>query len=43
MFELAKKIKRMENFVHVSTAYVNCDKLGFIEEKIYDGAIDVEK
>ena len=43
MFELAKRCKRMENFVHVSTAYVNSDKFGFVEEKIYDYGIDVEK
>lgn len=28
--------KQLEIFLHVSTAYVNCEKKGFIEEKIYD-------
>ena len=26
MFELCKKITNIENFIHVSTCYVNCDK-----------------
>ena len=36
MYELAKKMKRLENFLHVSTCYVNCTMSGWIEEKIYD-------
>lgn len=35
MMELAKQSKKLENFVHVSTCYVNSNKNGFIEEKIY--------
>ena len=26
IFELCKRIKNMENFTHISTAYVNSDK-----------------
>lgn len=29
----------MANFIHVSTAYVNSNKIGVIEEKIYDGEL----
>jgi len=31
----AKQMKRLENFVYASTCYVNSDKRGVIEEKIY--------
>lgn len=42
MLELAKECKNIEVFSHVSTAYVNCNREGAIEEKIYfeDGEID---
>jgi hypothetical protein len=36
MLELAKECKRLLSFTHVSTAYVNSNRTGFIEEKIYD-------
>jgi hypothetical protein len=36
MMELAKECKNIEIFTHVSTAYVNCEKQGFIKEEIYD-------
>jgi len=36
IFALAQKVLNLENLVHVSTCYVNSDKEGFIEEKIYD-------
>ena len=29
VFELACQIKNLENFTHVSTAYVNSDKFGY--------------
>lgn len=29
MLDLAGKLKNLENFVHVSTAYVNSDKIGY--------------
>ncbi|EGR33136.1 hypothetical protein IMG5_060860 [Ichthyophthirius multifiliis] len=35
IFELAKKCNNLCNFVHISTCYVNSDKEGYIEEKIY--------
>lgn len=35
MMELARQTKNLENFVHVSTCYVNSDKRGWIEEEIY--------
>ena len=43
MLDLAKECKRLEAFTHVSTAYVNCDKRGVIDEKIYDIDIDPEQ
>lgn len=43
MQQLAKECKYMECFTHMSTCYVNSDKRGFIEEKIYDIDFDVEK
>ena len=36
VFELSKKMKNIYNFIHVSTAYVNSDKNGWIDEQIYD-------
>ena len=36
MLQLAKECRQLEVFTHVSTAYVNCDKFGQIEEKVYD-------
>jgi len=42
MLQLAKECKRLEIFTHVSTCYVNCNRLGDIEEDIYDKDIDVE-
>jgi thioester reductase-like protein len=32
MLDIAHKCKRLEVFTHVSTAYVNCEKKGFIKE-----------
>ena len=36
MMELAKECQHLEVFTHVSTAYTNSDRLGFIEEKVRD-------
>ncbi|EAS00429.1 male sterility protein (macronuclear) [Tetrahymena thermophila SB210] len=36
MMELSKQCLQLENFVHVSTCYVNSDKRGWIEEDIYN-------
>ena len=36
MLDLAQQCKGIEIFTHVSTAYVNCEKKGFIKEQIYD-------
>jgi hypothetical protein len=33
----------LQVFTHVSTAYVNCEKLGFIKEEIYDIQEDSEE
>lgn len=35
VIELAKNCKNLSAFVQISTAYVNCDKLGWIQEKVY--------
>lgn len=41
MLELAREMKKLRIFLHVSTSYVNSDKHGvLIEEKIYEAAID---
>ena len=36
MLDLAHQCEKLEIFTHVSTAYVNCEKKGFIKEQIYD-------
>lgn len=36
IFDLAKSCQNLNQFIHVSTAYVNSDKRGWIEEEIYD-------
>ena len=43
MLELSLQCKHLEIFTHVSTAYVNCDKRGFIKEQIYDINEDSEE
>ena len=42
MLELAKECKHLDVFTHISTCYVNCNRTGLIEEKIYDLKMDVE-
>ena len=36
MLTLAEESRSIECFTHVSTAYVNSDRSGYIEEKVYD-------
>lgn len=36
VLDLAHQCKKLQIFTHVSTAYVNCEKKGFIKEQIYD-------
>ena len=36
MLELCKECKNLQIFSHVSTAYANCDRSGYIDEIIYD-------
>lgn len=36
VLELATSCKHLQVLTHVSTCYVNCDKIGFIKEDIYD-------
>lgn len=36
MLQFAKGCKRLQVLVHVSTAYANSNRVGYIEEKIYD-------
>ena len=36
IFELCAECKHLENFIHISTTYTNCDRRGYIEEDIYD-------
>ncbi|TNV85444.1 hypothetical protein FGO68_gene11996 [Halteria grandinella] len=42
MLDLAKQCKGLSIYTHVSTCYVNCEKMGFIEEKIYEVQEDSE-
>ena len=35
VYGLAKKMRRLENFLHISTSYVNSNREGIIEEEIY--------
>ena len=45
LLQLAKQCHNLLAFTHVSTAYVNSNRLGFIEEKVYDlpGILDPVK
>jgi fatty acyl-CoA reductase len=43
MMDLAKQAKKVKNFVHVSTCYVNSDKRGWIEEEIYDSPVNARQ
>lgn len=44
MLDLAKECKNLEVFTHVSTCYVNCNRSGYIEEKIYDtGHVNIDE
>ncbi|KAL6070816.1 Dihydroxyacetone phosphate acyltransferase [Balamuthia mandrillaris] len=43
VLKLAKSCRRVDVFNHVSTAYVNSDRSGFIEEKIYPLPFDPEQ
>ncbi|XP_046367983.1 fatty acyl-CoA reductase 1-like [Haliotis rufescens] len=42
MIELAKKLKHLQVFVHVSTAYANCDR-PYIEETVYPTLVQPQK
>ncbi|KAF8367745.1 hypothetical protein PRIPAC_85574, partial [Pristionchus pacificus] len=43
MIKLCKKMPKLECFLHCSTCYVNADKEGAIEEKLYEPACDPHK
>ena len=36
MLELARKVKNLDVFTHISTCYVNCDQKGLIKEEIFE-------
>ena len=36
MLELARKVRKLDIFTHISTCYVNCDQRGLIKEEIYE-------
>ncbi|XP_067654609.1 fatty acyl-CoA reductase 1-like [Haliotis asinina] len=42
MIELAKKLKHLQVFVHVSTAYANCER-PYIEETVYPTIVQPQK
>lgn len=42
MIKLCRGIKHLEVFVHVSTAYANCDQEVTVEERIYPPVVDPE-
>ena len=35
---LAKQVKNLDIFTHVSTCYVNCNMRGLIKEEIYESS-----
>ncbi len=43
LMEIAKRCAQMQGFVHVSTAYVNSNRRGWIEEKLYPLGYDPEE
>eukprot|EP00357_Protocruzia_adherens_P031117 CAMPEP_0115036762 /NCGR_PEP_ID=MMETSP0216-20121206/42330_1 /TAXON_ID=223996 /ORGANISM="Protocruzia adherens, Strain Boccale" /LENGTH=1117 /DNA_ID=CAMNT_0002416681 /DNA_START=71 /DNA_END=3424 /DNA_ORIENTATION=- len=43
LFEMAREFHDLQIFTHVSTCYVNSDKSGMIEEKIYDDFPDPDE
>ncbi|GMT01538.1 hypothetical protein PENTCL1PPCAC_23712 [Pristionchus entomophagus] len=43
IIKLCKRMPKLECFLHCSTCYVNTDKIGEIEEKLYDAACDPYK
>lgn len=42
MIQLCKRFKQLEVFVHVSTAYANCER-HFIEEQVYPPPVEPQK
>ena len=42
MIVLAKSMKNLEVFVHLSTAYANCDR-EYIEEVVYPSPVEPQK
>uniref|UniRef100_A0A0A9WBX3 Fatty acyl-CoA reductase n=2 Tax=Lygus hesperus TaxID=30085 RepID=A0A0A9WBX3_LYGHE len=42
VLDLAREMKNLKGFIHVSTAYANCHK-NEIEERLYESPIDVKK
>ena len=42
IYNLVHRMKNLQNFIHISTAYVNSNITGVIEEKIYDIVPDPE-
>ena len=42
VLDLAKECKNLDIYTQVSTAYVNCNRLGYIEEKLYNPTHDVD-
>jgi fatty acyl-CoA reductase len=43
MLQLASECRRLEIHLHVSTAYVNCIKKGYVEEKIFMRSEDIQE
>jgi glycerone phosphate O-acyltransferase/fatty acyl-CoA reductase len=43
MLKFAKECKRLEVLVHVSTAYSNSNRVGYIEEKLYTSSRDIDE
>ena len=40
LLSLADECQNIEVFCHMSSAYVNADRVGYIEERLYQGEID---
>ena len=43
MLELAKECTSLDVFTHVSTAYVNCDRTGYIDELVYNDTDNIDQ
>ena len=43
ILNLAKRIKNLDVFTHISTSYANSDRRGLVKEEIYEKDTDPEE